>query len=108
MIDLFGGSVVSRPLVKLDDVCQIIMGQAPEGDSYNELGNGLQLIAGAGDFGEMTPLPKKFTTSPSKISDIGDLILCIRATIGDVNWSDKKYCLGRGGGKMVFDQNQQS
>lgn len=96
MSDLFGGSAVNWPLVKLDDVCQIIMGQAPEGDSYNELGNGLQLIAGAGDFGEMTPLPKKFTTSPSKISDIGDLILCIRATIGDVNWSDKKYCLGRG------------
>ena len=96
MTDLFGDSAVSWPLVKLDDVCQIIMGQAPEGDSYNELGNGLQLIAGAGDFGEMTPLPKKFTTSPSKISDIGDLILCIRATIGDVNWSDKKYCLGRG------------
>ena len=72
------------------------MGQAPVGSSYNENGEGLALIAGAGDFGQTTPEPKKYTTEASKISKIDDLILCIRATIGDLNWSDKEYCLGRG------------
>lgn len=72
------------------------MGQAPSGDSYNFDGNGLALIAGAGDFGKETPEPKKFTTAAGKKSEKGEIILCIRATIGDLNWSDKEYCLGRG------------
>src|SRR5690606_38523782 len=72
------------------------MGQAPVGSSYNENGEGLALIAGAGDFGQTTPEPKKYTTEASTISKVDDLILCIRATTGDLNWSDKEYCLGRG------------
>lgn len=82
--------------VRLDKVCRITMGQAPSGDSYNFDGQGLALIAGAGDFGKTTPEPKKFTTEAGKKSEKGEIILCIRATIGDLNWSEKEYCLGRG------------
>lgn len=82
--------------MRLDNVCRITMGQAPSGDSYNFDGNGLALIAGAGDFGKKTPEPKKYTTAAGKRSEKGEIILCIRATIGDLNWSDKEYCLGRG------------
>ena len=82
--------------VPLVDVCEITMGQAPVGTSYNENEEGYALIAGAGDFGKITPEPKKHTVKPTRISQPNDLILCIRATIGDLNWSDKKYCLGRG------------
>lgn len=87
---------MTSPLVKLSDVCNVTMGQAPKGSSYNEEGDGYALIAGAGDYGDITPEPKKFTTEPTRISEQGDIILCIRATIGDLNWSDKQYCLGRG------------
>lgn len=80
----------------LKDVADISMGQAPDGSSYNFDSNGHPLIAGAGDFGSDTPSPKKFTTLPTRISKKGDIILCIRATIGDLNWSDRDYCLGRG------------
>ena len=72
------------------------MGQAPNGASYNTNGDGYPLIAGAGDFGETSPRPGKWTDAPTKLSEPGDIILCIRATIGDRNWSDNKYCLGRG------------
>ena len=84
------------PRIRLDKVCRITMGQAPSGDSYNFDSEGLALIAGAGDFGKQTPEPKKFTTAAGKKSEKGEIILCIRATIGDLNWSDKEYCLGRG------------
>ncbi|MGB9038695.1 MAG: restriction endonuclease subunit S [Acinetobacter calcoaceticus] len=87
---------MSFPKIRLDQVCRITMGQAPSGDSYNFDGNGLALIAGAGDFGKETPEPKKYTTAAGKKSETGEIILCIRATIGDLNWSDKEYCLGRG------------
>ena len=48
---------------RLDEACEITMGQAPPGESYNQDGNGLPLIAGAGDFGELHPVTKKFTLS---------------------------------------------
>lgn len=82
--------------VPLENVCLIEMGQAPKGSSYNNDGIGFPLLAGAGDFGADKPKPSKFTTSPTKLSKPDDILLCIRATVGDLNWSDKEYCLGRG------------
>lgn len=84
------------PLVALGEVTEIDMGQAPKGESYNEEGEGYPLIAGASDFGNLSPKPSRHTSVPTKISRPGDVILCIRATIGDLNLSDKEYCLGRG------------
>lgn len=82
--------------VPLSIACDVIMGQAPSGDTYNTDGNGMPLIAGASDFGDLAPSVLRFTTSPGKTSQPGDILLCIRATIGDLNWSDRTYCLGRG------------
>ncbi|HAU2307377.1 TPA: restriction endonuclease subunit S [Legionella pneumophila] len=84
------------PKFQLSQICDITMGQAPKGSSYNDVNEGYPLIAGAGDFGIKTPKPKKHTVKPTRLSANGDLILCIRATIGDLNWSDNQYCLGRG------------
>lgn len=84
------------PLVALGEVTEIDMGQAPKGESYNEDGEGYPLIAGASDFGDLSPKPSRHTSMPTKISRPGDIILCIRATIGDLNLSEKEYCLGRG------------
>jgi len=81
---------------RLDTVADITMGQAPDGESYNLDGEGLPLIAGAGDFGELHPEPKKFTSAPGKTCQPGDVILGIRATIGEKVLADGRYCLGRG------------
>ncbi|WP_096786869.1 restriction endonuclease subunit S [Rhodobacter sp. CZR27] len=87
---------MSYPIVALGDVAHIEMGQAPSGETYNDKGDGLPLIAGAGDFGALTPAPKRYTSAPAKVADAGDIIVCIRATIGDLNLADRRYCLGRG------------
>ncbi|MBB4842157.1 type I restriction enzyme S subunit [Paucibacter oligotrophus] len=86
---------MSRAL-QLSDVCEITMGQAPDGESYNDQGDGLPLIAGAGDFGDLHPKVKKFTTEASKVCESGDIVLGIRATIGEKVIADGRYCLGRG------------
>jgi type I restriction enzyme S subunit len=72
------------------------MGQAPSGEAYNTEGRGWPLIAGAGDFGETKPAAKKFTTEASKLSQNGDIVLGIRASIGEKVLADGVYCLGRG------------
>ena len=83
-------------LAPLSSACDVIMGQAPSGDTYNTEGIGLPLVAGASDFGRESPSPSRYTSNPTKVSEPGDIIICVRATIGDLNWSDKQYCLGRG------------
>jgi type I restriction enzyme, S subunit len=82
--------------VALGEVASIIMGQAPPGSSYNDEGVGTPLIAGAGDFSRGRLKPTKYTTSATKLSEPGDIILSIRASIGSKVWANGKYCLGRG------------
>ncbi len=80
----------------LGEVCEIIMGQAPSGESYNENGEGYPLIAGAGDFKNGVITPKKYTTAPTKLSKKDDIVMSIRASIGDKVWCEENFCLGRG------------
>lgn len=82
--------------VALGEVAEIVMGQAPPGTSYNSGGSGVPLIAGAGDFEGDRISCSKSTTSPTRLSKPGDIVLSIRATIGPKVWSDREYCLGRG------------
>ncbi|MFF0541247.1 restriction endonuclease subunit S [Nocardia thailandica] len=83
-------------VTRLEEVVAITMGQAPPGESYNNKGDGLPLIAGAGDFTPTGIAVKKYTTSSSKVSNAGDIILGIRASIGDKRVADSEYALGRG------------
>src|SRR5687768_5153847 len=85
-----------KNFVPLGSIAHIAMGTAPPGETYNTDGRGVPMIAGASDYGEMHPEPKQWTTEPSRIAEPGDLIICVRATIGDLNWADRRYCLGRG------------
>ncbi|WP_029646318.1 restriction endonuclease subunit S [Methylomicrobium lacus] len=85
-----------RRMQRLSECCDISMGQAPSGEAYNANGNGWPLIAGAGDFGDLYPNAKKYTTEASRLSKHGDIILGIRATIGEKVIADGEYCLGRG------------
>jgi type I restriction enzyme S subunit len=87
---------MSHPKKRLDAVAEIFMGQAPPGESYNLEGNGWPLLAGAGDFKGGHPVAKKFTTEASKISMPGDIVIGVRASIGDKVVADREYCLGRG------------
>lgn len=82
--------------VMLEDIADIVMGQSPAGEFYNVQGEGKPLITGAGQFGLRVPNPLQFSRTGTKLSMIGDLLVCIRATIGDLNWSDREYYIGRG------------
>lgn len=89
----------------LGEISIIKMGQSPSGQSYNKQNNGYQLIGGASDLGEKFPQPQKFTSDAIKLSKINDIIICIRATIGRLNLSDKVYCLGRGVAGIEVNEN---
>jgi restriction modification system DNA specificity domain protein len=81
--------------VRLGDIEEIKMGQSPKGEEISE--NGLySFIGGPADMGDDFPKIKRFTDNSTRLSEYGDLIISVRATIGKTNISDKSYCLGRG------------
>jgi type I restriction enzyme S subunit len=81
---------------KLCEISQVIMGQSPKGDSYNTDGVGMPLLNGAADYKGLSFNPKQYTDSPTRIAKKGDIILGIRATIGNFSVTDMDYCIGRG------------
>lgn len=72
------------------------MGLSPKSNTYNEEGIGIPLLNGAADFSGKLITPNKYTTDPKRICKENDLVFCIRATIGNITYADKQYCLGRG------------
>ena len=80
-----------------NQIANITMGQSPSGDSYNTFQQGEPLINGPTEFGNIYPTPIQWTTKPTKYSKSGDVLLCVRgSSIGRMNISDQKYCIGRG------------
>lgn len=82
--------------VKLNNTAKIIMGQSPCGDDTTDDPKFTPLIGGASDMGLLYPEIKKYTKKPTKLSQLDDVIVCVRATLGKPIFSDGVYCLGRG------------
>ncbi|HUX57809.1 MAG TPA: restriction endonuclease subunit S [Bacteroidales bacterium] len=82
---------------RLGDICDILMGQSPNGDSYNTEGIGVPLINGPVEFTEKYPIKIKWTSNPTKYCQDGDVLFCVRgSTTGRMNIANDKYCIGRG------------
>jgi len=81
----------------LGNIAEIVVGQSPSGDSYNSNGNGIPLLNGPTEFGEVYPVAVQWTTKPTKLCKPGDILFCVRgSTTGRQNISDGEYCTGRG------------
>ncbi len=72
------------------------MGQSPKGTSYNTTGAGIVFFQGRTDFGYRFPTVRMYTTEPKKIAESGDILMSVRAPVGDLNIANQKCCIGRG------------
>jgi len=86
------------PIYKLGnpDLSNIIMGQSPRSSTYNKEGKGIPFLQGKAEFGEIYPDFKLFCSDPIKVAIKGDILVSVRAPVGDLNISSKKCCIGRG------------
>lgn len=78
------------------EFCEIIMGQSPPSYSYNSKGDGLPFLQGKIEFGNIYPSPIKYTFKPIKIAKKNDILISVRAPVGDVNITLDELCIGRG------------
>ncbi|EIX9419444.1 MULTISPECIES: restriction endonuclease subunit S [Enterobacteriaceae] len=80
----------------LSQIANITMGQSPAGESYNEDGIGTLFFQGSTDFGWLFPTPRQYTISPARMAKKGDILLSVRAPVGDMNIANADCCIGRG------------
>lgn len=82
--------------MRLEEICEINMGQSPKSEYYNTEGQGLPFLQGNRTFGSKYPTFDTYTTLATKVAEAGDVIMSVRAPVGDVNITPLKMCLGRG------------
>lgn len=82
--------------LRLDEVCNLKMGQSPDSGSYNQERDGIPFFQGNADFGEMHPVTRTWCNNPTKVVDKGTLLISVRAPIGALNFAVEKSCIGRG------------
>ena len=80
----------------LSEIANIIMGQSPDGVSYNEDGIGTVFYQGRAEFGSRFPTRRLFTTQPKRMAIKDDVLISVRAPVGDLNVAYEPCCLGRG------------
>jgi len=72
------------------------MGQSPPSKDCNEQGDGLPFYQDNAEFGPKYPSPQKWCNRPKKIADEGDILISVRAPVGEINIAPHKCCIGRG------------
>ena len=85
-------------VVKLGDIrfFKLIMGQSPPSSTYNKSGIGIPFLQGCAEFGKIYPSPNLYCSKPLKIVRLGDILISVRAPVGEINIADTNLCIGRG------------
>lgn len=92
----------------LSDIVNITMGQSPSGSSYNEDGIGTVFFQGRAEFGFRFPTIRLYTTEPKRMAYTNDILMSVRAPVGDINVAHTDCCIGRGLAAVHSKSNHQS
>ena len=80
----------------LGEISEIIMGQSPDSANYTSNEQDTVLIQGNADLNGGRITPRIYTTQITKTCEAGDIILTVRAPVGDLAIANTRACIGRG------------
>lgn len=80
----------------LSRVTNITMGQSPKSENYTDNPNDYILVQGNADIRNKKVVPRLWTTEVTKMAEIDDIILTVRAPVGDIGKTDYNVVIGRG------------
>lgn len=88
---------------KLGDIAFVNMGQSPLSEYYNSEGIGLPLVQGNADVEDRKTIIRFYTSMITKKGKVGDIIMSVRAPVGEIAKATFDCCLGRGVCSISFD-----
>lgn len=81
---------------KLIDIAEIIMGQSPKSEYYNDRQQGLPFHQGVTNYGYRFVIDDTYSTSYTRIAEAGSILFSVRAPVGRMNITKNKIVIGRG------------
>ena len=92
---------------RLGDICQVTMGQSPNGSTYSDEPSDYILVQGNADLKDGWVYPRTWTTQKTKTAQAGDLIMSVRAPAGAIGKTAYDVVIGRGvaaisGNEFIF------
>ena len=101
-------------VVRLGDVAEVVMGQSPPGETVidwdGDFGrdDGLPFIQGNAEFGVKSPRPLKWCVQPVTVAYRDDLLISVRAPVGQTNRASEELSVGRGLAAIRFSEPSQA
>ena len=81
---------------KLGELCEVTMGQSPNGSTYSDEPSEYILVQGNADLKDGWVFPRIWTTQKTKTAQAGDLIMSVRAPAGAMGKTAYDVVIGRG------------
>lgn len=81
---------------RFGELAKINMGQSPDSEFVNEQREGIAFLQGNAEFGAIYPSEKYWVTEPKKVAEAGEILVSVRAPVGEINRANQSYCIGRG------------
>lgn len=91
-------------LIKLSEIAKVTQGQSPE-SKYYSTSEGIPFMQGNRTFGMKYPIIDTFTTKTTKIAKKNDVLMSVRAPVGDLNIATCDLCIGRGLSAITSKKN---
>lgn len=81
---------------KLVDFADVVMGQSPKSEFYNQEKKGLPFHQGVGSYGTRFVKDDIYSSSATRIAEAGSILFSVRAPVGRLNFTKNKVIIGRG------------
>ena len=92
----FTGYTDTWGVTTLSSIATVVMGQSPNSEYYNKEGEGIPLIQGNADIQDRKTIKRIYTTDVTKKCKKNDVLMTVRAPVGEVAIASTEACLGRG------------
>ena len=77
-------------------IADVVMGQSPKSEFYNQEERGLPFHQGVGSYGTRFVIDGTYSTSYTRIAEPGSILFSVRAPVGRLNITKNKVVIGRG------------
>ena len=81
---------------RLVDIADVVMGQSPKSEFYNQEKKGLPFHQGVGSYGSRFVVDEVYSSFATRIAEAGSILFSVRAPVGRLNFTKNKIIIGRG------------
>ena len=81
---------------KLSEIATVTPGTSPKGELINSNRKGFPFFQGSKEFKELFPVVERYTEFPVRLAKQGDILISVRAPVGEVNLALQDCAIGRG------------